>query len=282
MEVKTNISVLYHYVFDKSLFFLKKEFNNEELWKARKIKEAIKNPDSGEIIPMPFRMSGFVPFGVPIVVGMLLPNPSLPTTLFFQWLNQTHNALVNYYNRPILPGVPTNTRRLVEAYVGAVTSALGVSAGLQYLFRNSTSFIKNFVPFFAVASANICNVTLMRRDELTNGIEIKNQKGEVVGISQVAAKKALFETALTRVALPLPLLTFPPLIMGYLNQMNWLKTRPFLQLPIQTAICTAAFGFALPIAIALFPQYGTIPGHKLEQDRFAKYSQDTLIYNKGL
>ena len=48
---------------------------------------------------MPFRMSGFVPFGTPIVVGLLLPSQTLASTTFWQWLNQSHNACVNYCNR---------------------------------------------------------------------------------------------------------------------------------------------------------------------------------------
>lgn len=44
-------------------------------------------------------MSGFVPFGWITVTGMLLPNPSWPTLLFWQWMNQSHNACVNYANR---------------------------------------------------------------------------------------------------------------------------------------------------------------------------------------
>jgi len=71
---------------------------------------------------MPFRMSGFVPFGTPIVVGMLLPTTSLPTIFFWQGLNQTHNALVNYYNRNAT--VPLQTSNYVIGYLGAVTSAM--------------------------------------------------------------------------------------------------------------------------------------------------------------
>ena len=61
--------------------------------------QAVIHPDTGEKILLPFRMSGFVPFGSPIVVGLLLPNLTLPQTAFWQWLNQSHNACVNYANR---------------------------------------------------------------------------------------------------------------------------------------------------------------------------------------
>ena len=96
--------------------------SREQLWAAKKIKDAIVHPDTGEVIFMPFRMSGFVPFGTPVVVGMLLPNQTLATTLFWQWLNQTHNALVNYSNRNA--SVPTPVTAYVGGYFGAVASAM--------------------------------------------------------------------------------------------------------------------------------------------------------------
>ncbi|KAK6044794.1 tricarboxylate carrier [Cooperia oncophora] len=72
---------------------------DQELWRAQKVKQAILHPDTGEKVLPPFRMSGFVPFGWITVTGMLLPNPSWPTLLFWQWMNQSHNACVNYANR---------------------------------------------------------------------------------------------------------------------------------------------------------------------------------------
>lgn len=72
---------------------------NKDLWEAQKIKQAIIHPDTGEKIFMPFRMSGFVPFGSPMVVGLLLPNQTIASTIFWQWINQSHNACVNYANR---------------------------------------------------------------------------------------------------------------------------------------------------------------------------------------
>lgn len=78
---------------------LSPDISDEELWRAKKIKDAIIHPDTGEKILMPFRMSGYVPFGTISVIGMLLPGASVGQVVFWQALNQTHNACVNYANR---------------------------------------------------------------------------------------------------------------------------------------------------------------------------------------
>ncbi|KAL6070336.1 Sideroflexin-5 [Balamuthia mandrillaris] len=268
----------------------------ERLWRAKKLKDAILHPDTGEKIPMPFRMSGFVPFGSITVIGMLLPNPTVPSIIFWQWLNQTHNAAVNYCNRNA--SSPTPTRTLVESYLGASGTAVGVALALDRLvarassFSNATRFlIQRFVPFPAVASANVANVVLMRRQELEAGIHVKDKDGNVLGTSQAAAKKAIFETALTRIALPFPLLVFPPMIMARLEKTSLLRKFPRLHLPVQASVCIAAFGIALPIAISLFPQDGSMPLSELEaplaerilrEKKGAVESDSVVYYNKGL
>ena len=45
------------------------------------------HPDTGEVIPKPFRMSGYVPFNLPILVGLLVPQ-GVAMTAFWQWSNQ--------------------------------------------------------------------------------------------------------------------------------------------------------------------------------------------------
>ena len=44
-----------------------------------------------------------------------------------------------------------------------------------------------------VATANICNVVLMRNHELFTGIEVKEKDGNVVGTSKIAARKVSIE-----------------------------------------------------------------------------------------
>ncbi|XP_033632998.1 sideroflexin-5-like [Asterias rubens] len=261
---------------------------NKQLWEAQKIKQAIIHPDTGQKIFMPFRMSGFVPFGTPTVVGMLLPNPTLASTIFWQWLNQSHNACFNYANRNATK--MTSTSRFVVGYVGAVTSACTIAGGLSLLLKRATSFspttrmvVQRFVPFPAVATANVCNVTLMRFSELSEGINVTDSQGNVVGSSKIAAKMALTETAVTRIFMPAPILLIPPVVMTFIeNKTNFLKRFPRMHLPLQIVVCTATFAFALPLAISLFPQFSKVATSKLEPNIQAATSEDTVSYNKGL
>ncbi|XP_077622419.1 sideroflexin-5 isoform X3 [Crocuta crocuta] len=219
---------------------------NEQLWSAQKIKQAILHPDTNEKIFMPFRMSGYIPFGTPIVVGLLLPNQTLASTVFWQ---VGLNVLVQKANK-FTPA----TRLLVQ----------------------------RFVPFPAVASANICNVVLMRYGELEEGIDVLDGDGNLVGSSKIAARHALLETALTRVVLPMPILVLPPIVMSMLEKTALLQARPRLLLPVQSLVCLAAFGLALPLAISLFPQMSEIETSQLEPEIARATSSRTVVYNKGL
>ncbi|XP_029088036.1 sideroflexin-5 isoform X2 [Monodon monoceros] len=135
---------------------------NEQLWSAQKIKQAILHPDTNEKIFMPFRMSGYIPFGTPIVVGLLLPNQTLASTVFWQWLNQSHNACVNYANRNATK--PSPASKFIQGYLGAVISAVSIAVGLNVLVQKANKFtpatrllVQRFVPFPAVGYYRILN-----------------------------------------------------------------------------------------------------------------------------
>ncbi|RUS76439.1 hypothetical protein EGW08_015808 [Elysia chlorotica] len=260
---------------------------DKQLWESQKIKQAIIHPDTGEKIFMPFRMSGFVPFGSFVVVGMLLPNSSMRQVIFWQWLNQSHNACVNFANRNA--SKPTPLKRFIFGYVGAVTTAVSIAVGLNLLIRRANSFslttkllIQRLVPFPATATASTCNVLLMRNSELSEGVQVLDNRGNVVGTSQVAAKKALKETAVTRMFLPAPILLIPPMVMSLLEKRRFLIRNPRLHLPINSVVCTMAFWLALPVAIALFPQISEIKREHLEPAIQSATSESVLYYNKGL
>ncbi|KAF6037724.1 SFXN5 [Bugula neritina] len=133
-----------------------------------------------------------------------------------------------------------------------------------------------------VASANVCNVLLMRYSSLSSGIDVYDKTGTVIGSSQVAAKQAVTFTALTRVILSAPILLIPPSIMAYLEKTKFLRKNPRLRLPIHTLVIIAAFGTALPVATAAFPQESQIATTSLESSIQEKTSDEFLYYNKGL
>jgi len=56
----------------------------------------------------------------------------------------------------------------------------------------------------AMSVAGFLNLYFIRQNELKNGINIENEKGEQLGKSKVAAKKAVVSSASTRSILPLP------------------------------------------------------------------------------
>ncbi|KAL3044573.1 sideroflexin-5b [Trematomus bernacchii] len=258
-----------------------------QLWEAQKIKQAIIHPDTGEKIFMPLRMSGYVPFGTPIVIGLLLPNQTVVSTIIWQWMNQSHNACVNYANRNATKPTPTST--FLQGYVGAVTSAVSIAVGLNVLIKKANRLspatrmiIQRLVPFPAVASANICNVGLMRHNELSEGIDVLDNNGKVVGSSKIAARHAITETAFTRVVLPMPIFILPPIIMSYLERLRFLQRNRRLLLPVHSLVCLLTFSLSLPLAISLFPQMSQIEVSCLEPEIAMATDCKMVTYNKGL
>ncbi|XP_030002039.1 sideroflexin-5b isoform X2 [Sphaeramia orbicularis] len=204
-----------------------------------------------------------------------------------QWLNQSHNACVNYANRNATK--PTPTSKFLQGYVGAVTSAVSIAVGLNVLIQKANKLspatrmiIQRLVPFPAVASANICNVGLMRHNELSEGIDVLDNNGNVVGSSKVAARHAIMETAFTRVVLPMPIFVLPPIIMSYLERLRFLQSNRRLLLPIHSIVCLVTFGLSLPVAISLFPQMSQIEVSRLEPEIAMATDCKVVTYNKGL
>ena len=265
--------------------------SDAELWAERKLKESAVHPDTGDIVPRPFRMAGYVPYGTPIVIALVVPTQSLVLTGLFQWINCSHNAAVNYSNSNKSQAAPTAT--LVQGYAATVATAVGLSVGLRMLTQRlpptrTTKALSALLPFMAVGSANVTNVAMMRRAELQSGIKVFTEEGRELGVSKVAAKDAITMTAVTRVLLPMPCIAFPPVIMTLLEERTRLFKRfPRARLPTLAGITTALFGLGLALAVPLFPQKGSLPARRLErglQDALGDVDLDrtTIVYNKGL
>ena len=56
-----------------------------------------------------------------------------------------------------------------------------------------------------------------------------------------------------------------------------MMSRPRLHLPVQAMVCVAAFGFGLPLAIALFPQTSQVRSLKKVYAAYSKAFPDKWL-----
>lgn len=99
-------------------------------------------------------------------------------TIFWQVLNQSFNATVNYTNRS--GDKPISATRLGTSFAIATSSATATALLLNSLTRRMPPIAGRFVPFVAVAAANCVNLPFMRSTEIEEGIQLVNNEGEKV------------------------------------------------------------------------------------------------------
>ncbi|KAF9326045.1 hypothetical protein BG006_010501, partial [Podila minutissima] len=263
-----------------------------KLWRAKEICDSTLHPDTGKPIFLPFRMSCFVPTNMLVAAGMLMPNPTVKSIIFWQWANQSINVAFNSANSN--KTTEMNMKETAVAYMSAVTTSCFLAVGLNQLVPRMTSIspglrtvLGRLVPFTAVAAAGTVNVFLMRGKEISEGIDVYDHEGKSVGKSQKAGMSAISQVAISRVLTNFPVLTIPPLVLSQWERTSWAQQYPKAVIPINLAVISLVLMSALPLAIAAFPQYANVDVHTLEE-RFWNLKDSkgepikTLTYNKGL
>jgi hypothetical protein len=196
--------------------------------------------------------------------------------------------------------------------------ALGLNAlvpRLKSLSPNAKVIAGRLVPFAAVATAGVLNVFLMRGEEIRQGIDVYPALSEIekrrvetgdlevkpLGKSKKAATLAVGETAISRVLNATPIMVLPPLVLVRLQKTEWLKQRPRMVTPINlgesgwgcemtTASANVRAGlifatsiFALPLALAAFPQRQAVSAKTLEPEFHERGGKDGLVeFNRGM
>lgn len=240
--------------------------------------------------------------------------------MLWQITNQSLNVAINNANAN--KSTPLSTSTLIQSYFLAVSASCSVALGLNAVVPrlkwpspNTKTILTRLVPFAAVASAGALNVFLMRGEEIRQGIDvfpvlsqdekIQKEKNGIetpsLGKSRKAATLAVGETALSRVLNSTPIMVLPPLLLVRLQQTKWLQNRPRMTLPINIgAIAQVMFDivnmlilslglilttsiFALPLALAAFPQRQTVEAKTLEEKFWSQGGEAGKVeFNRGI
>jgi len=257
----------------------------DKLWKAKHLYDSTYHPDTGEKMFFFGRMSAQVPCNMVITGCMMTFYKTTPAVMFWQWFNQSFNAIVNYTNRSGDNPIPVKT--LGWSYVGATTGAIVTALSLNKLSPRFPPLLGRYVPFAAVAAANMINIPMMRSSELVNGIPVLNENGERVGVSANAAQSAISQVIVSRICMAMPGMFIPPIIMAKLEQKPFLRKYPKMGAPIQVLMVGTLLIFATPLCCALFPQMSSISTSKLEPHiqedlRQRGITSPSVYFNKGL
>ena len=260
-------------------------FDEDLLWRAKTLYNSAYHPDTGDLMFLPGRMSAQVPFNMVITGCMMTFYRSTPSVVFWQWVNQSFNALVNYTNRS--GDTPLSTSTMVSSYCAATGGALVTALGLNSMVRTLPPLVGRLVPFVACSAANCINIPMMRRLELTQGIPLETAQGERVGESKVAAKEAITMVTLSRIGMAMPGMVLIPVIMNSLDRRGVFRRYPRIGAPVQVGLCGLILTFSTPLCCAIFEQRAKISVDKVEMDIQqslwdSNQRHDVLYYNKGL
>ncbi|XP_067393149.1 sideroflexin-2 isoform X1 [Emydura macquarii macquarii] len=260
--------------------------SQEQLLYAKKLYDSAFHPDSGEKMNLIGRMSFQVPGGMAITGFMLQFYRTVPAVVFWQWVNQSFNALVNYTNRNA--ACPLSLTQIGVAYVTATGTALATAVKLNLYTKRAPPLMARWVPFVAVAAANCVNIPMMRQQELINGIAVTAENGEELGNSRVAAAKGIAQVVISRIAMAAPGMVLLPILMERLEKFPFMKRIQVLHAPLQVMLAGGFLLFMVPVACSLFPQRCSMALSNLEPGLRASIvaqhgdSVPYVYFNKGL
>ncbi|XP_017707164.1 PREDICTED: sideroflexin-2 isoform X3 [Rhinopithecus bieti] len=241
----------------------------EQLLYAKKLYDSAFHPDTGEKMNVIGRMSFQLPGGMIITGFMLQFYRTMPAVIFWQWVNQSFNALVNYTNRNAASTI--SVRQMTLSYFTATTTAVATAVGMNMLTKKAPPLVGRWVPFAAVAAANCVNIPMMRQQELIQGICVKDRNENEIGHSRRAAAIGITQVVISRITMSAPGMILLPVVMERLEKLHFMQKVKVLHAPLQVMLCGYFLIFMVPVACGLFPQKCELPVSYLEPEL-----QDTI------
>lgn len=255
---------------------------SKEMWKMRYAVDASFHSETKELIPKPLRIYSFIPMNIPIAVGLIC----LPTTkfniAFFNLLNQTYNATLNYYTGS---KSEDSIKFLALSFSLAVISSIGSGLMMKRLFKvnDSSNLLKQSLLRIGPSMiAGFLNLFFMRSNYFIKGLTIKDNNGNNLGTSRLVGYKAMLEGAISRSLLCSPLII--NLIFLTKLKQNYKISRSCFKI-IELLGCGFFLGLGLPLSISIFNQNGKLKIKYLEreiQDKLKHVEGDYVYYDKGM
>ncbi len=169
---------------------------------------------------------------------------------------------------------------------------------------------RRFVPFCAVAAADVLNLGITRKVEILEGINVYSENGECVGKSRLAGSMAVGACIGGRIAAAAPILIIPPLVMHKygkkfhtvnflinvgslcyllfrLEHSNLFQKRPWLRTPTLMGMIGVSIQVFVPLFFGMFKQRADI-GIELLEPHFRNLVTKSgepiyrVSYNKGI
>eukprot|EP00285_Hemiselmis_virescens_P008847 CAMPEP_0173391456 /NCGR_PEP_ID=MMETSP1356-20130122/18394_1 /TAXON_ID=77927 ORGANISM="Hemiselmis virescens, Strain PCC157" /NCGR_SAMPLE_ID=MMETSP1356 /ASSEMBLY_ACC=CAM_ASM_000847 /LENGTH=323 /DNA_ID=CAMNT_0014349089 /DNA_START=32 /DNA_END=1003 /DNA_ORIENTATION=- len=263
---------------------------DEQVWAAKKLYDSAFHPQTGEKNFILGRMSCQVPGNMIITGCMMTFYKSTPQLIFWNFANQSFNAIVNYTNRNASSSI--SNEMLATAFVSATTASVAVAVTLNNFIQKSPTLSKGvigrFVPLMAVGAANCINIPLMRQVELKEGITVSTEDGKEIGKSKNAALSAVLQVIPSRILMALPSMGLTPLVMAALDARGIIARMPWINLPATLAVTGISLVVSTPACCAIFPQTAAIslsslePELKEKVEKLVRPAPSHLYYNKGL
>lgn len=264
-----------------------------DLLAARRLRNAVCHPDTGEPIPLPFRMAAHVPVNTVLLLGMLGAKTPFATGAW-QFLNATFNLAQFYANRNRSNEIPAS--HVAASYIGAMSSSVAVGAGLRAYFMRAQAAAPGSraaylgaaaVPFLAAVAGKPLQIGCMRWDELTAGVTVYDGDGAPRGSSPAAGRSAVAQTILSRVVYLAPMLWLPLLQDGLAAAVPAVARSAPLRAAAAVGLTAASSAYVTPACMAIYEQRATLPVEALEPQfrgllDAAGRPVTALSFNKGL
>ena len=209
--------------------------------------------------------------------------------LLWSWLNQSQNALVNYYNRSVSSKTSSN-EAIIKSYAVAVGTVLAITFRLEVFIRShfageEAAELMRFISFPSAVIASSLNCFIARRPEIDSGVALLNDQLEDVlpgETSLVAAAHSVYSTSASRAILQLPTFVIPPLILDTVAPLkDYMSLNPSSDVPITTFLLLITFSVGLPCVVGILPQMSKISVEDAES-KYNDLGYKEFYYDKGL